>query len=116
MLDKIRAIKSPEEMTFLEKAAELGDLMLRACSETARPGVRECEVYAKMREAMLANGGEEPTLFLWASDAHPLPTRSASTSRPSRKGILSRAKCIQNTGLLHPRGEDVLPGDPPKNI
>ena len=26
-----------------------------------------------MMETMIGNGGEEPTLFLWAADAHPLP-------------------------------------------
>ena len=73
MLEKMRAVKSPEEIGFLEKAAALGDMMLDACRQTARPGVRECEVYGKMMETMISNGGEEPTLFLWAADAHPLP-------------------------------------------
>lgn len=73
MLEKIRSEKSPEEIGMLERAAGLGDRMLEACARTARPGVRECEVYAAMMEAMLAGGGEEPTLFLWAADAAPLP-------------------------------------------
>ncbi|OGP62854.1 MAG: hypothetical protein A2170_07240 [Deltaproteobacteria bacterium RBG_13_53_10] len=89
MLEKIRAVKSPEEIGMLEKAAELGDRMLEACSETARPGVRECEVYGKMREVMLAKGGEEPTLFLWASDPHPHPHPfRLPTMRPLEKGDL----------------------------
>jgi len=73
MLERIRVVKSPEELEFLDKAAGLGDLMLEACSQTAKPGVRECEVYGNMEAAMLANGGDIPTLFLWAADAHPLP-------------------------------------------
>jgi Xaa-Pro dipeptidase len=89
MLEKIRAVKSPEELEFLEKAARLGDLMLEACLQTAKPGVRECEVYGKMMEAMLANGGEEPTLFLWASDAYPFPHPfRLPTMRPLGKGDL----------------------------
>ena len=89
MLEKIRALKSSEEIEFLEKAARLGDLMLESCSQTAKPGVRECEVYGKMMEVMLANGGEEPTLFLWASDAHPLPHPfRLPTFRPLEKGDL----------------------------
>jgi Xaa-Pro dipeptidase len=58
---------------MLERAADLGDKMLEACRTHARPGVRESEVYATMMHAMLADGGEEPTLFLWASDRYPLP-------------------------------------------
>jgi Xaa-Pro aminopeptidase len=73
MLEQVRAIKGAEEIAVLERAARLGDLMLQACRDMARPGVKECEVYGRMVEVMLANGGEEPTLFLWACDRHPYP-------------------------------------------
>ena len=73
MLEQVRAIKSAEEIDMLDRAAGLGDLMLQACRESARPGVKECEVYGRMVEVMLSNGGEEPTLFLWACDRHPYP-------------------------------------------
>jgi Xaa-Pro dipeptidase len=73
LMETMRAVKSPEEIDMLEKAAALGDKMLQVCRDKARPGVRESEVYAGMMEAMLADGGEEPTLFLWACDRFPLP-------------------------------------------
>jgi Xaa-Pro aminopeptidase len=73
LLETTRSVKSAEEITLLERAAALGDTMLQACRDRARPGVRESEVYAHMMEAMLADGGEEPTLFLWACDRHPFP-------------------------------------------
>jgi len=73
MMEKLRVVKSAEEIAALDKAAKLGDLMLAACRDTARPVVKECEVYGRMVETMLANGGEEPTLFLWAADKHPYP-------------------------------------------
>src|SRR5438132_8269683 len=86
MMEKLRTVKSAEEIAILEKAAALGDLMLQACRDTARPGVKECEVYARMMEVMLANGGEEPTLFLWAADAHPYPHPfRVPTTRPLAK-------------------------------
>jgi len=87
MMEKLRTVKSAEEIAILEKAAALGDLMLQACRDTARPGVKECAVYARMMEVMLANGGEEPTLFLWAADAHPYPHPfRVPTTRPLAKG------------------------------
>ena len=87
MMEKLRVVKSAEEIAALDKAAKLGDLMLAACRDTARPGVKECEVYAGMMEAMLANGGEEPTLFLWASDKHPYPHPfRVPTMRPLESG------------------------------
>ena len=55
--------------------------MLATCRDTARPGVKECEVYAGMMQTMLANGGEEPTLFLWACDNTPIRIRSACRPR-----------------------------------
>ena len=87
MMERCRMVKSPEEVDFLQKAAALGDRMLEACSQTAKPGVRECEVYGKMMEVMIGNGGEEPTLFFWSSDAHPLPHPfRLPTMRPLEKG------------------------------
>ncbi|MBX6329554.1 MAG: aminopeptidase P family protein [Pseudolabrys sp.] len=73
MMERLRAVKSEEELGLLARAAKLGDIMLKTCREVAKPGVRESEVYGAMMEAMLANGGEEPTLFLWACDALPYP-------------------------------------------
>lgn len=87
MLEKIRAIKSKEELDALRRAAGLGDLMLAKCKETARPGVKDCEVYANMMQTMLANGGEEPTLFLWACDPRPYPHPfRVPTMRPMERG------------------------------
>ena len=87
MMEKLRTVKSAEEIDVLQKAAAIGDLMLQACRDTARPGVKECEVYGRMMETMLANGGEEPTLFLWAADAHPYPHPfRVPTIRPLAKG------------------------------
>ena len=73
MMEMMRTVKSPEELDVIAKAAKLGDLMLTTCRGIARPGVRESDVYGGMMETMLANGGEEPTLFLWACDALPYP-------------------------------------------
>ncbi|MDB5875060.1 MAG: hydrolase/M24 family peptidase [Ramlibacter sp.] len=73
MLEVIRCIKSADELAFMRRAARLGDMMLLECAESARPGQRECEVYARMQQTMVANGGEEPTLFLWGAGASPQP-------------------------------------------
>jgi Xaa-Pro aminopeptidase len=89
MLEKVRSIKSAEELDMLRKAAKLGDLMLSTCRDIARPGVKECEVYAGMMEAMMANGGEEPTLFLWNCDRYPYPHPfRLPTTRPIERGDL----------------------------
>lgn len=87
MLERIRTVKSEEEIALLRRAAGLGDAMLEACRDTARPGVTEAAVYARMVETMLAGGGEEPTLFLWACDANPFPHPfRLPTTRPMAGG------------------------------
>lgn len=89
LMEMARAIKSAEEIGVLKQAAGLGDAMLARCNEAARPGVKECSVYAEMRAVMLAGGGEEPTLFLWASDPQPLAHPFFYPSqRPLAKGDL----------------------------
>ena len=89
MMESMRTIKSDEELEMLGRAAQLGDLMLTTCRDTARPGVKDCEVYGRMMEVMLANGGEEPTLFLWACDRYPYPHPfRLPTIRPIERGDL----------------------------
>jgi Xaa-Pro dipeptidase len=89
MMELLRTQKSEEELQILARAAKLGDLMLKTCHDVARPGVRESEVYGRMMEAMLAEGGEEPTLFLWACDALPYPHPfRVPTTRPMARGDL----------------------------
>jgi Xaa-Pro aminopeptidase len=89
MMEMLRTVKSEEELQMLAHAARLGDLMLTTCREAARPGVKESEVYGRMMESMIANGGEEPTLFLWACDALPYPHPfRLPTTRPMARGDL----------------------------
>ena len=77
--------------------------MLSTCRDTARPGVKESEVYGGMMKAMIANGGEEPTLFLWACDALPIRIRSACRRRGrSRAAISSFAKSIRRSAAITP--------------
>ena len=71
LMEEIRMIKSPEEIECLERAGELGDMMWDTLVRTAKPGVKERQVYAKMLEVMISNGGEYPTLLLWGAGPEP---------------------------------------------
>jgi Xaa-Pro dipeptidase len=63
MMQEIRAIKSAEEVSMLERSAQIVETTIEAMVEHANPGVSEKELYGAMVHAMLANGGELPTLF-----------------------------------------------------
>ena len=94
-----RTVKSKEELELFGTAAHLGDLMLETCRDTPRPGVRESEVYGRMMEVMLANGGEEPTLFLRACDRHPYPHPfRVPTTRKIERGDLIICEIHPKTG------------------
>ena len=63
MMQEIRAVKSAEEVSMLEQSAGIVEKTIEAMVENANPGVSEKELYGAMVHAMLANGGELPTLF-----------------------------------------------------
>src|ERR687891_1439557 len=63
MMQEIRAVKSAEEVSMLERSAAITEKTIEAMIENANPGVSEKELYGAMVHVMLANGGELPTLF-----------------------------------------------------
>ena len=63
MMQEIRAVKSVEEVSMLERSAAIVEKTIEAMVENANPGVSEKELYGAMVHTMLANGGELPTLF-----------------------------------------------------
>lgn len=67
LLDEMRLIKSPEEIHMLEIAGGIARKTIEALIQSARPGVKECEVYADMVRAQIANGSEAQIFNLLAS-------------------------------------------------
>jgi Xaa-Pro aminopeptidase len=81
-----RAVKSAEEIAFIENAERIADLAVDAVIATARPGVPERVVYAAMLQTMVANGGELPTMIYWAAGQTPSPAHLVPSSRPLQRG------------------------------
>jgi Xaa-Pro aminopeptidase len=71
----VSMIKSPEEIALTYEAGRIAGLVYEALVNAAKPGVMECEVYAEMLRALVANGGEPNSMFLMDSGnpvfAHP---------------------------------------------
>ncbi|MFQ5911573.1 MAG: M24 family metallopeptidase [Nitrospinota bacterium] len=97
VLDELRLIKSPEEIALLERSGRLAAAMVEALLAAARPGVRECEVYAEMVRAHIAAGGEPYIFCFFSADPvdtceryllHARPQPLAPTTRPLRAGDL----------------------------
>ena len=60
LVSRQRLIKSDAEIAYVRRAAELGDAAWDAACATARPGVFEGEILAKMHGAIFAGGGDDP--------------------------------------------------------
>ena len=83
LMQEIRAIKSVEEISFLERSAAVIERVIATMSEVARPGITERELYAAMMQTMLSNGGELPTLFFLGSG----PEVSSSSFVPTNRAL-----------------------------
>jgi len=79
LLEKARMIKSAEEIKFLQRAAEIARLKIDSLIAASTIGAKECEVYAKMVETDIANGGE-PYIFNFLT--------SGSVTEPYRQHLL----------------------------
>jgi Xaa-Pro aminopeptidase len=58
ILTRLRMVKSPEELTMLEKASEMANVEIDAVLRHARPGVREDDLCVEMTCAGLKAGSE----------------------------------------------------------
>jgi Xaa-Pro dipeptidase len=83
-----RYIKSQEEVDILQKSTDIIELMVEAMRNTAKPGVKESVVYGNMIQALIANGGEIPTMLSWLSGPWGQLSRrlTIATERVMQKG------------------------------
>jgi len=81
LMDEARFVKSDEEIAFLERSVELVEDAIETMIRETRPGVPECVVYARMLASMVEQGGELPTMILWAAGSPQPPTNSFMPTR-----------------------------------
>lgn len=67
LIEEMRLIKSSEEISMLEKAGKIAGKTINKMIEMARPGVKECELYAELVKSHISNGAEAQVFFLLAS-------------------------------------------------
>lgn len=69
LLQDARAVKGPEEVAWMERAAEILDKVVEALLANARPGVMENEMVAAIWQTIIANGGDYPSMTHWGAGA-----------------------------------------------
>ncbi|MEZ5876703.1 MAG: Xaa-Pro peptidase family protein [Tepidamorphaceae bacterium] len=76
IITRLRAVKSPAELVYVRKAAELADLARAAAERVAGPGVDEGAVLAAQHAAIFEAGGDYPgNEFIIGSDRDALLCR-----------------------------------------
>lgn len=87
MFERVRAVKSAEELRGAEESAYITDRCFERLLEVARPGVTEREVAAEMYATAARLGGEDPlflTMFADDEPTGPCPTFGAPRDRVLR--------------------------------
>ena len=128
ILEKIRTIKSLEEIEMLKKSGEISRLKIDAMIRMARPGVKECELFAEMVKTEICHGGEAFIFNLLTSGSvtdtdpiqHLLHGRGqplSPTTRPFKKGDLIIAEFHTSYGgYLTGCEKSVFIGKPPREL
>jgi Xaa-Pro aminopeptidase len=81
VIDRLRAIKSEEEIACIEKAADISDKAMEAAIKAVRPGVTELDVAAEAEYVMKKSGSERPAFSTFVASgkrtllAHPIASR-----------------------------------------
>ncbi len=82
LISKFRAIKSPSEIIYIKKAAELADKAMESAWKFAHPGVNESKILAEMQGAIFNGGGDYPANeFIIGSGKNALLCRYQSEKR-----------------------------------
>ena len=87
LITSLACVHSPEELRFIEKAAELCDLAMKAVIEKIKPGMRECEIWGIMRYALAREGGSEQFILLAGCPQTARPAARFGARWPSLRTI-----------------------------
>ena len=60
LVSRLRVVKSPAEIAYVRRAAELADAALKEANKMAAPGVFEGDILAAMHGAIYRGGGDDP--------------------------------------------------------
>jgi Xaa-Pro dipeptidase len=89
LMQEARSVKSPEEIAFIERAAEIIGLAIEALVKEARPGVSESHLVAELLKEIIEQGGEPITMLLFGAGGPEVPwAQRVVTSRPLKTGDL----------------------------
>jgi Xaa-Pro dipeptidase len=86
LLQDARAVKGPEEVAWMERAAEILDAVVEVILAKARPGVMENEMVAAIWHTIIAKGGDYPSMTHWGAGAEVPWASRIAPHRPLQPG------------------------------
>ncbi|MGQ0551298.1 MAG: M24 family metallopeptidase [Armatimonadota bacterium] len=98
--DRIRTIKTPNEIRLLEEAAMVTDRAIRKAFEAARPGMTERHVGAMLTSELILGGAEMPAFQVLAAGANTCSTHHRPGDYVIRSGDVMRT----DFGGVFPQG------------
>src|SRR5207249_12086089 len=87
-MERIRIVKSAEEIAFLERSAQIVDAAYQVAVAHVRPGVMDYEVWGATIEAICSLGSELPVHLPWIGDHRPVRALTRPTFRNVQEGWL----------------------------
>jgi Xaa-Pro aminopeptidase len=90
IMTAVRIVKSPAEIRCLELRCEIGERIIQVVGDTAKAGVSDSEVRARVMDTLFREGCEPDSMFLYHF-------RDRDSS-PGRGQCLSRLRSNQETG------------------
>jgi Xaa-Pro dipeptidase len=89
VMQEVRAVKSSEEVAFIERAAEIIGHANEVLIQHAKPGVGEHELVAEMLREVVRRGGEPITMMLFGTGGPEVPwAQRVFTTRKLKTGDL----------------------------
>lgn len=92
-LDRVRVIKTPEEIRRLEAASAATDRSIRTAFEAARPGMTEKQVGARLTTELIAGGAQALALQVLAAGVDSESTHQRAREYVIQPGDLMRTDC-----------------------
>jgi Xaa-Pro aminopeptidase len=89
LIQEVRSVKSAEEVTFIEKAADIIEKAIDVLIAHSKVGVRENELIAEMLREVVRQGGEPITMMLFGTGGPEVPwAQRVFTARQLKAGDL----------------------------
>jgi Xaa-Pro aminopeptidase len=119
-LNRLRWVKSTEEIAILRQAAALTDQGVAALVAAIRPGVRDCELLGVLQAAVAAEGGQVDLCFLASTamddPAVYVPAQNLSTRQIATGDCIITEIGISREGYAGQIHRPIAVGRPPNRV